>query len=256
MPDIAWNGKVWGENYNWPDGGEEWSAAWGGSEAQWFGSLYPRLHRWLPARRILEIAPGHGRWTKFLVTACDEYLGIDLAESCVAACRARFAGATHAHFINNDGQSLHDAPDGSFDFIFSFDSLVHAERDVLERYIPQMLQKLAPGGVAFIHHSNLLALMGPGGEPPTVLGQGRGSTVSAATVAAMVEAGGGLVLVQEVIDWLNTGMIDAMTTFGRPQDFPGHTPVHLTNPRFMEQAALIREFQSPYGRLPRQPQNV
>src|SRR5271168_5240832 len=110
MPDVVWNNKLWGQDYNWPDGGEVWSIAWGGSAAQWFGSLYPLLHRRLPARRILEIAPGHGRWTKFLLGACDDYLGIDLAEACVTACRARFAAASHARFVGNDGHSLRDAP--------------------------------------------------------------------------------------------------------------------------------------------------
>ena len=70
MPELDWNKAVFDGNYDWRQGGEEWSAPWGGSEAQWFGSLYPRLHRLLPAGRILEIAPGFGRWTKFLIPAC------------------------------------------------------------------------------------------------------------------------------------------------------------------------------------------
>src|SRR5271165_1411052 len=96
MPDVAWNGKMWGQDYKWPDAGEIWSIAWGGSDAQWYGSLYPRLHCLLPTRRILEIAPGYGRWTKFLLNSCNDYLGIDLAEACITECRARFAAASHA----------------------------------------------------------------------------------------------------------------------------------------------------------------
>ena len=46
-------------------------------------------------------------------------------------------------------------PEGSIDFVFSFDSLVHAESDVIESYLIQIAQKLKPGGVGFIHHSNL-----------------------------------------------------------------------------------------------------
>jgi hypothetical protein len=98
----------------------------------------------------------------------------------------------------------------------------------------------------------LLALLGPNGEAPDgVIEHSRGRTVSAAVVTELVEACGGQVLVQEVIDWVHTGLTDAMTTFGRAADFPGHTAVHLVNPRFMEEAAAIRQFQSPYGRLPR-----
>ena len=54
----------------------------------------------------------------------------------------------------NDGRSLAMVPNGSVDFAFSFDSLVHADLDVLDAYITQLARKLAPDGVAFIHHSN------------------------------------------------------------------------------------------------------
>ncbi len=45
--------------------------------------------------------------------------------------------------------------DGSIDFVFSFDSLVHAEEDVIRSYLDQLGQKLRPDGVGFLHHSNL-----------------------------------------------------------------------------------------------------
>jgi SAM-dependent methyltransferase len=118
VPELEWNNAVWGESYDWAAAGEEWSATWGGSEAQWFGSLYPRLHRVLPAKRVLEIAPGFGRWTKFLVRVCDSYVGIDLSGKCVEACQSTFAAADHARFVKNDGLSLGEA-NGSFDFVFS-----------------------------------------------------------------------------------------------------------------------------------------
>ncbi|MGH8591225.1 MAG: hypothetical protein ACREXX_18480 [Gammaproteobacteria bacterium] len=60
MPDLQWNIASWNGSYDWSTGGEEWSEAWGGSEAQWFGSLYPRPRRRLPTGSILEIAPGWG----------------------------------------------------------------------------------------------------------------------------------------------------------------------------------------------------
>jgi hypothetical protein len=43
--------------------------------------------------------------------------------------------------------------DGSIDLAFSFDSLVHAEADVLSFYLAQLATKLRSDGVAFIHHS-------------------------------------------------------------------------------------------------------
>ena len=244
MPDLNWNKGVWGTTYNWVYGGEEWSTTWGGSEAQWFGSIYPRLHRFLPARRILEIAPGFGRWTRFLVPACEHFVGIDLSEKCTDSCRSRFAPAKHAHFFTNDGQSLQATQDWTFDLIFSFDSLVHAEYPILASYIPQVLQRLSSVGVAFLHHSNFLAY-----NNTIPHRHGRAATVSADAVADLIYRGGGTVLVQEIVNWGEEHLIDCLTLFSRHDIYPSVKPIRLKNPLFMAEAALIRNFQSPYCTL-------
>lgn len=244
MPDIFWNRGVWGSTYSWPAGGEEWSKSWGGSEAQWFGSIFPRLHRFLPARRILEIAPGLGRWTKFLIPACDAFVGIDLSEKCTDACRRTFADAGHATFLTNDGRSLTETQDRSFDVVFSFDSLVHAEQDVMASYVPEILRKLSSIGVAFIHHSNLHAYGNTIDNP-----HARGTTVSADIVAKLITHNGGTVLVQEVVNWGCDHLIDCLTLFSRREAYPFHKPIRLNNPVFMGEAKLIDSFQSHYSRL-------
>ena len=58
MPDVIWNKANWEKHYNWSQRGEEWSAAWGSSEAQWSGTLLPRLRQFLPTKSVLEIAQG------------------------------------------------------------------------------------------------------------------------------------------------------------------------------------------------------
>jgi hypothetical protein len=45
MPSASWNLKTWDAEYDWPQAGDEWSEAWGGSEAHWYGALLPRIHR-------------------------------------------------------------------------------------------------------------------------------------------------------------------------------------------------------------------
>jgi SAM-dependent methyltransferase len=251
VPDVNWNKSTWGTTYAWPEGGDEWSVAWGGSEAQWFGALFPRLHRFLPARRILEIAPGFGRWTQYLLPACDEFVGVDLSAKCTDACRERFAEAKHARFFTNDGYSLAAAPDHSFDLIYSFDSLVHADYDVLASYVPEMMRKLSPGGVAFIHHSNLLAY----GTAMRLIGavHGRSTTVSAEIVADLIKRSGGSVLIQEVVNWGGEHLIDCLTLFGRGDSYPAAKAVRLTNPLFMGESTLIKNFQSPYSMPARAP---
>jgi SAM-dependent methyltransferase len=239
MPDLQWNLQTWDRAHDWSDRGERWSGAWGGSEAQWFGCLYPRLHRFLPAQRVLEIGPGYGRWTRFLIAACDELVGVDLSLSCVRACTERFADSPRARFVVNDGLSLAEIGSG-FDLIFSFDSLVHADLAVLEAYVPQMLAVLSAGGVAFIHHSNLADAGAP------VRTHQRAAGVSAEAVRNLVADAGGAVLNQETVNWGTVEPIDCLTLLGRRQDYDTPADLPLENLRFMEEAAIIRGFIAPY----------
>jgi 2-polyprenyl-3-methyl-5-hydroxy-6-metoxy-1,4-benzoquinol methylase len=155
MPTIEENQQSWDKGYAWELQGDEWSSFWGGADAQWFGSILPRIHASIPTGTILEIAPGFGRWTNYLKDACDRLIVVDLSEKCIKACQQRFAAESHVEYHVNDGKSLAMIPDNSIDFVFSFDSLVHAESDVMESYLAQLATKLKPNGVGFIHHSNL-----------------------------------------------------------------------------------------------------
>lgn len=155
MPSLEENLTYWQSSYDWAGAGDEWSERWGGSEGLWRETLLPRIGRFLPAGTVLEIAPGFGRWSRFLKQHCDRLVLVDLAERCIEACRERFAGDSHIEYHVSDGRSLAAVADGSVDFAFSFDSLVHVENDVLYAYVEELARVLAPEGAAFIHHSNL-----------------------------------------------------------------------------------------------------
>lgn len=154
MPTVGQNRRYWDRNYDWKDGGDEWSAAWGGAEMQWHATLLPRIRAFVPCRSVLEIGPGYGRWTAFLMDLCEQLVAVDVSESCVRACAERFAGSEHVRAYVNDGTSLEMVPDGSVDLVFSFDSLVHAEAAVIGAYLRQIARKLSRDGACFIHHSN------------------------------------------------------------------------------------------------------
>src|SRR5438132_696006 len=153
MPSIEENEIIWSDLEVWRDGGEDWSAEWGSSEMEWFCAIFPRIHKFVPTNRILEIAPGYGRWTKYLKNLCRRLVVVDLVEECIEACKRRFAGDDKITYYKNDGKSLEMISNGSIDFAFSFDSLVHAEDEVLRAYIVQLSSKLTKDGIAFIHHS-------------------------------------------------------------------------------------------------------
>jgi SAM-dependent methyltransferase len=154
MATLVENKNTWNSLYDWSSAGDEWSVPWGTAHAQWAGCLYPRIFPFLKGC-ILEIAPGYGRWTQFLREHCTSLIGVDLAARCVNECRSKFKSDPRLHFEVGDGRTLPMVIDTSVDFAFSFDSLVHAEADVLESYTSELARVLKPNAIAFLHHSNL-----------------------------------------------------------------------------------------------------
>ena len=266
MPDLNWNREKWSRRENWERSGSSWSGHWGSDQAVWNWVIRPRIVGLLPASRLLEIAPGHGRITAFLLEQCDEYLGFDLNASCIEACRRRFPEVDPDRFRANDGRTLTDAADSHFDLVFSFDSLVHVDRDDLASYLCEIHRVLKPGGRAFLHHSNLGAhrTLGRVTErvtgPPMpyrigrwlrrnvlVNGAWRSTNVDAETVARDAGAVGLTCLVQELVNWENRRrLIDCFTLLGKPADGQGTTPpdhpLRLVNRGFMADAYRIKNW--------------
>jgi hypothetical protein len=189
--------------YEWRLEGDEWSFNWGGPDYEWWGTIFTRVQEFLPTGNLLEIAPGYGRWTRYLVHLCEKLIGVDVAPKCVEACQQRFANYPNASFHLNDGVSLDMVPDGSIDFAFSYGSLVHADREVIERYVHELAGKLKPDGVAFIHHSNLAEYLDPetGSSLPFENGRWRGNM--SAPLFEQYCADAGLACIgQEIINWV------------------------------------------------------
>ena len=201
MPSIDHNRSNWDDPRNWLRDGEEWSESWGSTASMWFGSILPRIAPLLPAGHLLEIACGHGRVTEYLLRHATKYTGIDLAPSCVDICRRRFAASEHAAFHVTDGRSLDAVADGSVDVVFSWDSLVHAERDAVLGYVEALARKLRPGGSAFLHHSNLGAFVDAEGKPVVPNPHWRATSVSAELVRTHALQHGLHAAAQELVQW-------------------------------------------------------
>jgi Methyltransferase domain len=272
MPSVEWNESMWGRTYPWPTQGEEWSAEWGGSETQWFASILPRIGKFLPAKLLLEIAPGYGRWTSYLLPACDKYVGVDLSETCVNACKQRFSTAENANFFATDGKSLSMVADQSVDFVFSFDSLVHVEADVIDAYMVELSRVLAPNGIGFIHHSNLGAhlpslrvarLLAKAARRVPLARQAltnsgiigwnhmRAESMTAERFAIACSKAGRVCVGQEIIDWGDIGRktIDCLSLVARPGSRWARAKVTVSNPNFMDEAFSAQRIASVYTSL-------
>lgn len=236
MPEVEENAAYWDGSFHWRRGGDEWSDWWGGPEHQWHATVYPRVERFLPAPRLLEIAPGFGRWTQFLRHHCEELIGIDLSQRCVVACRRRFWRDRRLTFHVNDGKTLPGVAEGGVDLVFSFDSLVHVERDVMDSYLREIARILSRDGVAFLHHSNMGAY--PAEQVGLRIPHWRSGSVSAESVAVAAAAAGLSCFKQELIRWGDDHdfLNDSFTWITRRGAKHDRPPELIANPAFMTEA--------------------
>jgi SAM-dependent methyltransferase len=247
---IPENKAEWDGAYNWEGRGDEWSANFGGTHSQWYGSLLPRIHAFIPTETILEIACGFGRWTQFLKDWCKRLYAIDLSQACVDASSARFTRDRHVSCHLTDGKSLAMVPDHAVGFVFSFDSLVHADCSVLESYISQLPRILTSDGAAFIHHSNLGAY-----DPLSrrVAGlvdafQARDSGVSAEKVEGYAKAAGLCCVSQELHTWgTRVSLLDCMTILTMPGSPMNREKRTLRNYRFGREIAYLNKLSKLYS---------
>jgi 2-polyprenyl-3-methyl-5-hydroxy-6-metoxy-1,4-benzoquinol methylase len=249
MPTIDDNVRCWNEQYEWAEEGDSWSKAWGGASSQWFGTVLPRLKSFVPAPTILEVAPGFGRWTQFLRPLCTELILVDISAKCIDACRRRFSAYQGIAYHVNDGRSLEMLEDGSIDFAFSFDSLVHVESDVLVGYFAQLAQKLKPDGVAFIHHSNLGEYVDPATgrlRPGVENRHWRAPSVSAGMVREACGARGLMCVSQEMINWGGNELNDAFTVAALPASRWARECTLMRNAEFMREANYLSRLAALY----------
>jgi SAM-dependent methyltransferase len=242
-------------DYEWIAAGEEWSEPWGGSAAQWFGSILPRIQAALPANAILEIASGFGRWSFYLRQHCHHLHLVEPDPQCLDACRRRFGSDPRISYHLNDGRSLEMVPDGAIDFIFSFDSLVHVGRETIEAYLSQFAAKLTGEGMAFIHHSNLgqfafsRRVRGlAGGGKAIGADHQRDPEMTAELFRALCDQNGLKCLGQELVNWRGRRLIDCFSTVARKDSKWQEASGPFRNPGFMREAEWIRRVAQHYPR--------
>lgn len=230
---------------------------------QWYGTIFPRIQSHVPTDRILEIACGYGRWTQYLKDLCKNLVAIDLSEECIQACKQRFSESSHIEYHVNDGISLDIIPDSTVDFVFSFDSLVHANESVMKAYLRQLQRILKHDGAAFIHHSNLgeyydryvrirsiprlEGLLTRLGILEKTL-HWRDFSVDAKKVEALAEESGLRCISQEIIPWGTKEMfIDCMSTIVKSNSSMVRTNRILRNVKFMQESQYLLQLSQLYN---------
>lgn len=233
MPSINEN-RIWNDNNSWQDGGNEWSRLWGGTDNLWNFVIYPKIKKYLPAENILEIAPGRGRMTNFLRKCCQKLFIVDLNENCINYCKKIFLFDRKIKYFVNDGLHLNDIKDTTINFVFSWDSFVHMEKDVVESYLQEISRVLKENGVGFIHHSNLAQY------PNAEIKNWRANSVDYIIFKQLAEKYGLKIISQELVNWnTNIDLIDCISIFMKTET---ETSYNLSkNNNFLTEAEKIKK---------------
>jgi 2-polyprenyl-3-methyl-5-hydroxy-6-metoxy-1,4-benzoquinol methylase len=240
MPTLKENINQW-SSYDWPEDGEEWSKPWGDSSMMWHGTILPRISNVLPADHILEIAPGYGRCTLHLLDLCKKLTVVDLTQKCIDTCKRKFAGHPHINYFVNDGKSLAMLTDESIDFVFSWDSLVHANNEVMELYLQQLAKKMKPGAYGLLHHSNMGQYRDAStGELTLESHHWRDTTMSASLFREYCGKAGLTCISQEIIEWEPGVLSDVLSFFTRGgRSYRGETKI-FENHNFINEVQNLR----------------
>jgi SAM-dependent methyltransferase len=126
-------------------------------QRQWDAMIWPVI-RDFDFSVTLDFACGHGRNTVLLARHAKRIYAVDANPRAVEVAARRLVDfdrkGCSIEVILNNGRDLHAIPSGAVTTLYSFDSVVHFERRLVEIYMPEFARVMRPGGRAFIHHSN------------------------------------------------------------------------------------------------------
>lgn len=179
-------------------------------EKQWEWFIWPRINAF-DFSCTLDLACGFGRNAAKLVNVAKRLYLVDVNPEAIAFCQNRFSNASiPVEYIVNSGTSLAPIGDNELTTIYSWDSMVHFDPEIIAAYIKEFARVLRVGGRGFIHHSNY----GAWGEPRHWKDNpGWRSNASASVVADCLKAANLRVTDQHLLCWDYVDNLDCLTCF-------------------------------------------
>lgn len=109
---------------------------------------------------FLDLGVGAGRTTKFFAPNVKEYIGVDLSEAMIQACRDKFSSYyDNCRFLVSDVRNISTLHSDSVDFVlFSYNGLSDLELKGVNETILEVARVLKPGGYFFFSLLNILWL--------------------------------------------------------------------------------------------------
>jgi len=101
---------------------------------------------------VLEIGPGGGRWTKYLLN-CKKLYCLDLNPKSLDYVKNRFSSRNNVIYILNKGNDFSNIPKSSIDFVFSYGTFVHFDIGIIVDYLSNMIDILSNDSDVVIQYS-------------------------------------------------------------------------------------------------------
>lgn len=128
---------------------------WGHPDS--YPPLLPIRDHWLlpyvrPDITAIEIGPGGGRWTRYLLSVRRLYV-VDHYPELLAEFRRNFSHPNIVEILNN-GADFPGVPPHSVDFVFSFGVFVHLDANIIRRYLGNLHAVIHAATQLVIHYSD------------------------------------------------------------------------------------------------------
>jgi ubiquinone/menaquinone biosynthesis C-methylase UbiE len=101
---------------------------------------------------ILEIGPGGGRWTRYMLHAKQIY-AVDYHQELLNELKLNFS-VSNINYIKNNGNDFPSIQDKSIDFLFSFGTFVHLDFPIIDSYLQNMKRILKHDSIVVIQYSD------------------------------------------------------------------------------------------------------
>ena len=105
-----------------------------------------------PEKTLVEIGPGGGRWTRYMLEAKKIY-AVDYHPEILNELKANISACNIVHVVNH-GADFPTIPPASIDFLFSFGTFVHLDLDIIDQYLANMKQLLKPDGQVVLQYAD------------------------------------------------------------------------------------------------------
>jgi SAM-dependent methyltransferase len=107
--------------------------------------------------RGVEIGPGGGRWTRYLLGFAKLYV-VDYHAELLEELKKNFNKANMT-FIRNNGTDFPGIQEESVEYVFSFGTFVHLDEHLIEAYLENMRRILKPNANIVVQYSDKTKIM-------------------------------------------------------------------------------------------------